>query len=295
MELIHNNYMRGSGNGPTWNVSIDPPGRSVKSYYEEACIAAEMVWSKKQGRIYVLYSGGMDSEYVINVFLSLGMNVTPVVMNLEPFYNRHDVHYALKFCKSRNLSYYTINLDFDTFVKSGKMLEILTRNKAGRYEMAATMWLATQLDGTVITGNDPPLLLNRKGELAGVFLEELEYIHSQFNCWQNDNVYGTPFFLSYTPEMMLSILKEETFVKFSKGDHDHKTTDAVKIGVFNNQNKFTMEPRNKYTGYEQLKHKPIFNHPDIQFSLKEHTKWCGATYFDYSTILNRLTSQVSSV
>ena len=294
MELIHNNYMRGTGNGPTWNVEIDPPTRPVKSYYEEACVAAEMVWSQKQGTVYVMYSGGMDSEYVINVFLSLGMDVTPVIMRLQPNYNDHDFQYALKFCNKRGLSYQIIDLDFDKFVSSGKMFEIATRNKAGRYELTASMWLASQLDGTVLTGNDPPLLLHRYKSMPGVYLEELEYIHSQFNCWRNDGIYGTPFFLSYTPEMMLAILNEQTFVDFSKTPQI-KNTDSVKIGVFNNQNKFVMETRTKFTGYEYVAKSKIYNHPDIQRSLKEHKQWCGVTYFEYNKLRSWLTSQIPEV
>lgn len=297
MDLVYNNYLRGYGNGTTWRVEIDPPSRPVKSYYEETCIAAEMVWSRKQGNLNVLYSGGMDSEYVINVFLSMGMRVTPVIMKLGPDYNYHDFNNAIKFCRERDISFTVVDLDFEKFVET-QLLEILERNQSGRYQMAATMWLASQVDGTVITGNDPPLLVQRKPwkqHPHGIFLEELEVIHSQFNCWKNDGIYGTPFFLSYTPEMMLAILKEQTYVDFATGRHNHATTDAVKINVFNNQNKFAMEPRTKYTGYETIERSNIFAHSNIQDTVKKLLKWRGITYFKYDALVDRLTSGISQV
>jgi len=241
--LLKDNYFRHHGSGDNFSITFDPITTPFGNYFEESKIAAEEVYALKTGNLHLMYSGGMDSEYVINVFLSLGMKVTPVIMRLQPGYNDHDTHYAMKFCQNNKLDYHLINLNYDKFVET-QMLDIMERNRVGRYEIAASMWLAKQVDGTVITGNDPPLLLQRYKEAPrGIFLEELEYIHSQFNCWKNDGIYGTPFFLSYTPEMMLAILKEPTFVEFAQKQHPYKSTDYVKVGVFNNQTKFKLEPK----------------------------------------------------
>lgn len=298
MELIHNNYMRGYDNGNMWRVEIDPPHIIPKSYYEEACKAAEIIWSQKQGELHVLYSGGMDSEYVISVFKSLGMNVIPVIMKLKSktgYYNKHDLDYAFKFCTNTNLSYQTYELDFDKFIKSGEALSIINSCQCSRYEMAASMWLASQVNGTVITGNDPPTVL---GMPFGYCLEELEVSHSQLTYWRNNNIEGTPFFLEYTPEMLLSFLQDTAIIKFVQQPIDYVyknrsfnaiSTDTVKVSVFNNQDKFVIEPRTKYTGYETIQTSAIASHENALLANQNKALWDGKCYYDYRVLMNKLT------
>ena len=281
MEYIKDNYLRGYGSGPTWRVEIDPATRPVGTYYEEACKAAEIVWSQKQGELFVLYSGGMDSEYVINVFLSLGMKVTPVVMRLQK-YNAHDTDYAYTFLRDRGLTHYSFDLNFDQFVESGQMRSIAEASCCATFGLSASMWLAKQLDGTILTGNDPPLLRTTS---SGRMLEELQYIHSQFNFYKKESIYGTPFFLSYTPEMMLSFLKNNTIQHYARGAYPQcSDTNQVKAMVYNDQNKFKITNRIKYTGYEQIMKSKIFKHGDVQ-ALCPREEWNGVSYFKYNEIV----------
>jgi hypothetical protein len=290
--------LRGYGHGPTWRVEIDPPGRFVGTYYEETCKAAEMIWSLKQGPLHVLYSGGMDSEYVISVFRSLGMKVTPVIMRMKSntgsYYNNHDLKYAFKYCQNNSLSYQIVDLNFDNFVKSGEMLDIANSCQCARYEGVAPLWLAKQINGTVITGNDPPLVL---GMPYGYCLEELEVIHSQLTYWKSNNIHGTPFFLSYTSDMMLSFLQDIAIQEFVKKPIDYLVkdrallaidTNTVKSRVFNNQDKFIIEPRQKYTGYEYIENSRISAHANITLANQNRSKWEGACYYNYHTLIDRL-------
>ena len=207
MDLLYNNYMRSSGNGPTWCVEIDPPTRPVKSYYEETVIAAEMIWATKEGPLQLCYSGGLDSEYVLAVLTKLGMKVDVIIMRTA--YNYPETAYAFRYCEANNIIPTIIDLDYDKFVDSYEYLEIAESMKCAAWQLPSNMWLAKQLDGTVITGNDPPhMKLNQKNNLW--YLDEEEIIHSQFNFWKQNKIKGTPFFLSYTPELMLSFLLDPT-------------------------------------------------------------------------------------
>ncbi len=287
MELTNNNYLRGSGSGETWRVEIDPPQRKVGTYYHETCRAAEMIWSQKQGPLYILYSGGMDSEYALSVFLSLGMRVVPVIMTFDPDYNSHDIQHATSFCEHRGLSYIKFSLNFDHFVKTHQLLDIATKHGIGSYKMIPPMWLANQLgDGTVITGNDPPLL--RYTQENGNCLEELQYIHSQFGFWRKEGIHGTPFFLSYTPEMMLAFLKEPVIHEFGTTSSRIPDTNQIKRDVFNNNGgKFIINPRPKYTGYEKIWRMPISQHPDL-IEIDSWKQYQGVSLFKYDDICNWL-------
>ncbi len=113
MKLLHSNYLKSSGNGSTWNVEISSPVRPINSYYDETVAVAEMVWAEKQGNLFLCYSGGLDSEYVLAVFKSLGMPITPIIMRTQ--YNDHETQYAFKYCDENSITPVVIDLDYDKY------------------------------------------------------------------------------------------------------------------------------------------------------------------------------------
>lgn len=292
MELIHNNYLRGSGHGPTWQVAIDPPTRPVKSYYEEVCIAAEMVWAQKLGTMYVSLSGGLDSEFVLAVLLSLGMKATPVIMRTQ--YNHPETAYAFKFCKKNNLTPIIFDLDYDNFVKSGKMMDYCLSMKCSSPWHASNAWLLKQLDGTVLTGNDPPHMKKKEDGLW--YLDEEEKIHSQLRAFRKNNIHGTPYLLSYTPETMYAFLTHPTMVTLANNRLPRKAgTNSSKIRVFNtNKGKFTLEQRIKKSGYELIENSDIKTHPDFQ-AIKSWNHWRGSSDHQYHELIKTLSSGKTSI
>lgn len=290
MELLHQNYMRGTGHGKQWCVEIDPPLRTVKSYYQETAIAAEMIWSQRQGPLYLMYSGGMDSEYVLSVFLKLKMNITPVIMRMNNDYNAHDIDYAFWFCEERNLKPVVIDLDFDKFVESGELIRIAESVQCPVFQLPASMWLASQLDGTVITGNDPPhLKLNKKDNLW--YLDEEEYNHTLLKYWKDYGVYGTPYFTSYTAEMMLSFLIDPSIEKLcNHGFEGKQGSNSTKVDVYNRDTDFNLVQRVKQTGYELIRESDLYQHPDIQTIRSWKDKWYGTSDHQYHDVVEKLSN-----
>lgn len=292
MDLLHNNYMRSEGHGPTFAVEIDPPTRPVKSYYEETVIACEMIWSKKDAPLQLCLSGGLDSEYVLAVLLRLGMTVEPVIMRTK--YNSPEIKYAFRFCHEHNLEPTVIDLDYDKFISSDQYLEIAETMMCADWRIPANMWLAEQLTGTVITGNDPPhMKLNTKNNLW--YLDEEEIIHSQLRYWHVKGIKGTPFLLSYTPEMMLSFLLDPTMEKLANHEYPGKLgTNSTKVHVFNNVSNFNLMQRVKKHGYELVEKHPIFSHPNIQTVKSWQSKWKGTSDHQYHEVISKLKSGKSS-
>jgi hypothetical protein len=292
MDLLHNNYMRSSGNGPTWCVEIDPPTRPVKSYYEETVLAAEMIWSLKDGPLQLCYSGGLDSEFVLAVLNQLGMKVEVVIMRTA--YNHPETQYAFKYCDANNITPTIIDLDYDKFVSSEEYLEIANSMKCAAWQIPANMWLVKQLDGTVLTGNDPPhMKLNIKDNKW--YLDEEEIIHSQFNFWKQNGIKGTPFFLSYTPELMLSFLLDPTMQKLANHGFPGKLgTNSTKVEVFNRGSGFNLENRIKKCGYELVEQSEIFNHPNIQTVRSWESIWKGTSDHQYHEVVEKLKNGLTS-
>jgi len=286
MNLLHDSYITSSGSGSTWNVEIAKPSRPTNSYYEETVIAADIIWEHKQGPLYLCYSGGLDSEYVLSVFTELGMNIQPVIMRTQ--YNYPETQYAFKYCEAKNISPITIDLDYDNFIKSGKFLEIATETQCSAYQYIANMWLTSQLDGTVITGDSDPHLFLKENNW---YVDEIEPTYRQFDFFKKHNIHGTPFFLSYTAEQYTSFLIDPTIQRLTNNEILGKTGSySSKVHVYNNQDKFVLEQRTKLTGYELVERSDIFNHPDIQLvnSWKE-TLW-GSCNFEYKSLISRLTN-----
>jgi hypothetical protein len=285
MDYISNNYVRSSGSGINWTVQIDGPVRPVKSYYEETVNVAEIVWSQKQGNLFLCYSGGLDSEYVLAVFKSLGMPITPVIMRTQ--YNHHETQYAFKYCDENSITPVVIDLDYDKFVESGEFLKIATEYKIAAYQLPSNLWLTTQIDGTVITGDsNPHLFLHNDNKW---YVDEIEPVYSQFEFFKRNNIHGTPFFLSYTSEQYFAFLTDPTMVALARNHIPGKTGSySSKVHVYNNQNRFKLEQRVKKHGYELVEQSPIFNHPDIQLVNSWKDKWWGSSNHEYFQLIERL-------
>ena len=261
MELIKDNYLRGSGTGTSWHVEIDPPKRKVKSYFEETLEVAEYMYTNKTGRLHLLLSGGLDSHYVFNVFKRLKFDFTPIIIrfvgkNYHTDYNFYDTFYAFELCQNHNIDPLVIKFDFDEFRSSGECLELQHEIKCSSWGIAAVLQAAGMVDGFTVWGNDPPYL--RFNEETNAWeLEEEEKIHSLLRFYSVRNLQGCPFLLSYTPEMMLSFLLDPHIVDLVNGKYPGKKgTNSTKSYVFNNGSDFNM---------------PHYNH-DIVGHVDEHIK-----------------------
>lgn len=285
MAIIYNDYIDGTGNGPTWHVKIRPPSRIVRPYYRETALAAELIWEKKLGKIHVCLSGGMDSEYALAVFQSLGMEAIPVILRTK--YNAHDIKYAFKYCENNNLSPIVIDLDFDYFVKSGQFLDIATKTNCAAYQYIATMWLTNLIGGTVITGEtDPHLYLGKDGKW---YVDEIEPVFCHLKYYEMNDIHTMPYMIRHSPEQFLAFLLEPTIKKLVNNEIPGKTGSySSKVHVYNNQVKFKIEDRKKQNGYEVVETSPIFQHPDMQLVKSWKDKFWGSSNFEYNYLVNTL-------
>jgi hypothetical protein len=284
MAIIYDNYIYGTGNGPSWHVKIRPPVRPVKSYYEETVIAAEMLYEQKRGKIHVCLSGGMDSEYALAVLQSLGMEVVPVILRTK--YNAHDILYAFTYCLDHKLTPLVIDLDFDKFVESGQFLEIATSTNCAAYQYIATMWLTSQIDGTVVTGETDPHMYLRDGKW---YIDEIEPVFNHLTYYQMHDIHTMPYFVRHTPEQFLAFLTDPTMQKLANNQISGKTGSySSKIHVYNNQDVFKLEQRKKQNGYELVETSEIFQHPDMQLVKSWKDKYWGSSDFEYNYLINTL-------
>lgn len=277
------NYMRSYGSGDSFRVEIDPT-TNIKDFHQASLGVAEELYLKHK-KIYVMYSGGVDSEYILNVFLSLGIDVTPVIINLKPHYNEHDTKYAFDFCESKKLKPLVIDLDFDDFVQSGKIISIAENSQCGAYQLPSTFYAASQLDGAVVMGSHgPPYLTKHNGEW---FVNEYEQLHSVLKHFKFDGLEGCPFFLVHTPEQYYSFLNHPLMLDVASNKYKGRLGSTfIKGEIYNDFSGFGMEKRPKFTGFENIEKSSISQHENIKWFLNIGKQWCGHYSQKYSDVAN---------
>jgi hypothetical protein len=289
MNFLKNNYLRTSGSGTTFCAEIDPPKNKNANFHTTSIEVAEQVYQSRQGKLYLMYSGGIDSEYILNLFLSLGIDIIPVIIRLKPYYNDHDVKYAFDFCQSKKLKPIVIDLDFDNFVQSGRIVDIATEFKIGAYQLPSTFSCLDQLDGTVVMGSHGPphMTLDQKTNMWMV--DEIEPLHTVLRYFEKNKINGCPYFLVHTPEQYLSFLQHPIMKDLA----DHKFSgklgnNSTKGLVYNDVGGFDLVTRQKYTGYENVENSEIFNHPNLKIFKEFKNQWWGIYQEPYHTLISRL-------
>jgi hypothetical protein len=210
----------------------------------------------------------MDSEYALSVFLHMGMEVTPVIVKLNPNYNDHDIKYAFKFCELKNIKPLIIDIDVPQFVNSGRYYDIMKITEGSLPGAATTIYSMGLLDGSVLSGTGEPYI--GKHPTTG----EWYFILRKFE-WMMDNYFdkmgidGTGFFNAYSTKMLSAWLADPRIVKLGNNLIPGKLDSiSSKHYVYNNHNNFNLEVRPKFNGYEKIFETwltdPIFNHEEIQ-------------------------------
>jgi hypothetical protein len=268
--------------GDTFTLSFNPLPAQYKNYYVESCKAAQEVYDLKQGKLHMLYSGGVDSEYALSIFLSLGMDITPVIINLNPNYNDFDIKYAIDFCNKKNITPLMINLDFDQFVKSGKFLEVSKTCRSALYHRAATAYVSETLSGTVLHGEGEPYI---KKNNDGWDVEIYEHDYAIWNYFVAKGIHGTTHFNRYTPEMFLSFLSDSRMVDLANDAVPGKLgSNSSKFIIYNRDSNFNLEERPKYHGYEKIEKSEIFQHDafhELEILGKQWNGVYSKNYFEF--------------
>lgn len=287
--LTKDNHLTFEGTGSTWTCNIKPFPKTYDNLFVEAQKAAEEIYSLRQGNVYMMYSGGVDSEFALSIFLSLGMNVIPVIIKLNPGYNDHDIAYAYEFCKSKNITPITIDIDFDQFVKSGSMLEYAKKYKSKQYQMSATIHSISKLDGTILGGHCEPYINHIPGtDIWNFHYDEYEY--SIANYYFENNIYGTPNFNSWTPGMMVSYLNDPRIIDLANNKIPVKMgSNSSKHIIYNRHGNLNLTVRPKLHGYEIVEKSEIFKHESFN-EIIEFGKTCSGVFKkDYFEFMKEMT------
>jgi hypothetical protein len=286
--LAKDNYIRAVGHGENFVIEVDTLKKTSLNYFQESCEAAKEIEATTQGNLYLMYSGGVDSEYALNVFLSLGIKITPVIIKLKPNYNDFDTSYAYKFCQEKNIDPITIDIDYNQFVTSGKMLEIAKTIKSEVYHYATTAYAIGQLSGTVICGDGEPYIKkNENSDNWEVTIYEYDYALPNF--YKIYNIAGTAHFNRYNPGMMRSFLESQRIRYLAANKISGKLgSHSSKFVIYNQFNDFNIIKRPKFHGYETIDLSKIKEHEDFLELEQIGKQWNGIWSENYHLFMDRV-------
>jgi hypothetical protein len=283
LSLTHNDYFTTSGTGDFWTVHIKKcQNKIVETYHNELIRAAKIIYENASSPITLMYSGGLDGEFMLNIFRKANIPYKVAIISYGK-YNDHDTKYAYDLCNNRNITPIVVDVDIEKFIESGQIYQIAKEVKCAAYQMPSIMHGIEKLDGTIVMANGEPYLKNYDGNWK---YEETERVNSYMHWYTLRGIDGTPDFLRYTAESTLAFLKENLITELVENKHPGKLSTRTSKHALYSQN-YNFTPRPKYTGWEEIEKLDLFDSVYRNFrSLR--TTHNGNYSIDVSTLIQML-------
>jgi hypothetical protein len=237
-----------------FKVKFKPVSRKVKSWKEELLISAQSIANSTDKPLYVLMSGGIDSEQVARLFLELKIDFKVLTMKHKNDKNLHDINYAKYFCKKYNLEQTIIELDTEWFFSTGIESYIERGYRSTNIYHYLQLFLIDELEKLGGYG------IGGAGEQ--VYYTVNDEIHLRINphytlgmdyCKNNNYQHNLWFNLS-TPEIYAAYLSID-LIDFLLQDKQyfisHHYASVEKVIIYHSVWP-EMQKRNKYSGFEKI-------------------------------------------
>lgn len=158
----------------------------------------------------LMYSGGTDSELVLNVLMRNGIAVKPCIIKLTidgTIVNTHDLYYAEKFCRNNDIKLYYFNLDLKPFMFNNVYTEYIGDYHINQPHVASHFWLIKQLEFPMM-GGDWPWVHTHKVEKV---LSPIRIDYSYYDKFMVDhNITGIGNMIGHSIESIMYFINLQT-------------------------------------------------------------------------------------
>lgn len=235
-------------------------GYNVKQANADAAIKIADEADRLGVPIYLLLSGGLDSEVAARAFLDAEVPFTAAVVKYktnaqERAWNYHESKHADAFCTKYSVNKIDLILNPVKFFASNEVREIADISQTRSGQLACSMWAARQLgNGYIVLGQGEPYLYRQFGKW---WFREKELIVSWHKFWMFSGIKGTAGFHQYTPDQMLAYLSDpliQNLVNSSESAVGEPLNNAdIKQQLYQNHYPDAdFLSRKKYTGFERM-------------------------------------------
>ena len=215
-------------------------------FKSEAIRAAKLIAQENES-IWISYSGGIDSEFIIRVFLEAGVNFKVATVAMKNETNDYDLQHSRRFCERMGIKLHEFEIDLEEFYKNDLETYAVATNCISP-QFPVHMWLWDQLDGFVVAGHGDPIFKRKDAEWY-LQIQEKEDSVFRYAKWRNRNM--APGFYVYTPELLLSFMLEKEVSNMFIAPTRAGLTDIIQVKHLVYSKYYDMSLREKRTGFER--------------------------------------------
>jgi hypothetical protein len=170
--------------------------------------------------VYLLLSGGMDSEVMVESFLRADVPFTPITFKFKHGLNSHEMQHVQRFSRHHKLKTVYYELDILPFMQSDEAAQFFEESCCWELAMVPHMKLLHhiwfELGGMPVIGGGDVVIRKEAGEWR---LSKYEYMLAWYwFCVQYSIDAGVAFF-QHTPEITLAMLREPRIAAAAAGQN----------------------------------------------------------------------------
>lgn len=230
-------------------VSVGACTRKPQSLKLEALTTAALI-HQNYSTPAVMFSGGMDSEIVLQSFL--GMGIKPVAIFLDYGTNTYDKYFAETYCRYYGIPLNTVTVNAAKFFREDICLDVGEKYQSANPGIALYCHAieALQKEYFLVLGDEPhtEFLFNPMDRTKDEWtLVAREWTYATWKPFIRNDIDGCPNFLQYTPEL-LSAWFAHPWQQQLHSQSEVTNSTAVKYQIY--QAEFGCKPRHKSTGME---------------------------------------------
>jgi len=171
------------------------------SYYEELYENARNIRDIIQGPLDLLFSGGIDSEVILRIYLDLKIPINVYIFRYENMFNYREYNHAIRICTELNVKYKIIDFNLKKFFENDAY-DIWTKCYCNSSGWLPLMKMTSYLDNTPIVGRGDPYW---QKQINGEWLFEIDEGAKFWTTYHKKiNRIAITDWYEYRPEIIIS-------------------------------------------------------------------------------------------
>ncbi len=253
--------------------------RRPNTFKEECIHSARLIREVMSDPITLLYSGGYDSEIMMESFRLAKIPFKTVFCKYENNLNEHDLKYAEDYCNAYGIKLEILPLDLLKFWESDAFDYARLIGSCSPH-FTVLPWMMDQLDGCIIASTmDIEFRLEDDGIWRDITYESCDASWIRFAEIRQREI--VPAFSQYTPEQIAASLP--LFEEYANGNEPGNNTMCYKPYIYGPE--FRLTPRPKFHGFELLEEESEILREEYRKELFIYSGVVKILYQDYERIL----------